>query len=685
MKRKNVMLAVGLGVLLPLICSLLFLVEWSDNEDGGNPHPEVVHECPSIIVTGPEEAVSSARVFAFSSEGEWIECERLKTGRFQFGSEIERSLGLVAISPDHISKPLDASGGKTKFVLELEASSSISVLVVGSDSEPIKAASIEIGLANLIESRLWVQANKAFGHILPITSNEDGRAEIRFIRPSQQITLKAYTDTMSSGDFRLATKKTNNVELHLDNSIQVTELTFKDHAGVPVPDLEVMYATASDQKNFNEAVVVNWAVTDAQGLARLNLADGSFFKILGVSEGWWLPPGFRKPQPSGKVFNVTVHLERFVEVHITFDDDQPYDGNAMVSADSRSWYAIAEAKVDSDMISEGGPEAVISKQGILRLDGVPIGVPLIISGEKTRLEYDRLRAKLTDVDYDDNSIAKVIIEKPDNNKMSGRFALVFQKSTITDEHIEIFATQSTRYRVDNFNLSARSESKFLTPGFYIIRVTGNSAWESGDLSLQGGEIRKVEIGLAPSGSVTATIVDSAGQPIKGAAIISLSRFHPSYPAEPKSGQVAVSDENGIIKLDKLPAGYGEFKLGAFNFQDTTIGLTIQSGTTNEYGNVILAGAEGEIIVVLEDSLPEGAELSVELISPLGIGGLVVAEKALKDGKCKFGSLSVGRLYILTIEYSLDGERASLIINGILPDEKKQKLEYRVKLDQFRFE
>lgn len=640
-----------------------------------------------IYVEGAKDATDGARVYAFTDDGEWVLCEATGRGMYALPSTDGVVLGLVAASRGYISDPYDYDPAEREVTLRLNPTSHFLVEVEDEDSAPAQRAKLEVGFSDPIEAKLWALISKEFGVVQSVdslTTNDEGRYRFKFIRVGQVVTLSAISGTRRAAPVQIEAGSETTVRLKLDEEVMTLEYLCVEHTGSPVPGIEVTLATRPTDSPTGEFVFTT--ESDDQGRAEVKLPKGHVCKVIAVSEGWWINKGARREnRVSDSPVTLLVHREIDLRAHITYDDGVAYHGDALVTAGEKSWFCIYEGDADGSEDEVSGWDAVIDKEGWLTLYGVPRGLAVEFRGSRQhRVEYPKLRVTIGDVDISDQLEVEIVIPRLSTQEMAAQFSLTVTGESSGSELVEIYHPQSGA-RMDHFALSERRISRMLKSDTYVIRILGEVAWMSQELFLAGGEIRQVEAMLVAAGAVKVKVVGPSGDAIQDAVVMKDSRLHPTYPPNSKDGQIAVSDASGVAILKMQPAAYTEYRVEAQGFQPTTIGVLIPVGDTVEYGEVFLAPAEGEITLVIETAIPGSGKVVVELLAPHGHDGSHVEKRVLNDGQCRFTGLCTGRLYILSAKYTNGGTRASLIINGILLDRTKSKKEFRVTLDQFRYE
>lgn len=371
------------------------------------------------------------------------------------------------------------------------------------------------------------------------------------------------------------------------------------------------------------------------------LIEGQTVEVSSLSAGYRVVGGKVKLAASPEVQPVSLYTTLSISISIQYADGVAFNGKAtaLVEApDGEKWIG------DLDFASEP-PGSVL---GVRELPGLPEGSQFRLMVHQTRAGYPFYEANLGPISaaqtrYD------VTIPAAAKGKGRGRFILESDVKVRSNEgrRVAFFFLSGESWRPSGtLELGPRSESKSMLPGTYVIRVTGDIAWQSEPITIGEGEEKIVKVpSLAPA-SVTCVILNEDGQPMSGASLDLNTMGMPGFPAEERPGLVAVTDETGKATLGGQPSGRAVFRAEAEGYEPVLVEATLASGETFDLGTVQLQRAIGRIEIRFPEgvTLPEG--LRVLMNSPWGPRPR--AERAVLGSPFLIEGLPLSRLYWVTL-------------------------------------
>lgn len=179
----------------------------------------------------------------------------------------------------------------------------------------------------------------------------------------------------------------------------------------------------------------------------------------------------------------------------------------------------------------------------------------------------------------------------------------------------------------------------LAAGPYVVRVrSGARLWLS-ELTITMGETTTASVTLHETGTLSLTILDEDGVPISGGVLHMRANDLVDYPAVGRTGVLAVSNRDGVARLEGCQSGEAAYVVEAYGYEPVQLRASVSPGVENSAGTVRLKRATGSIVVTLTGG-EEGRQYKVALRAPYGNGGRSTERTEFSGAVVTFAALPV---------------------------------------------
>ena len=157
-------------------------------------------------------------------------------------------------------------------------------------------------------------------------------------------------------------------------------------------------------------------------------------------------------------------------------------------------------------------------------------------------------------------------------------------------------------------------------GHYIVRIYGRGYWESGLVEIRPNETTTVIADSYLPASVSVTVMDEDGKPLKNAVLTrSIDEYVSFNHMVPLAipGMRATSNVSGIARLDGLRYGRIALKIEADGYEPHLLDIEIAEGESGHIAGVYLKRATGRILVELA-GMRAGQDYTILVLQPAGV-------------------------------------------------------------------
>lgn len=340
--------------------------------------------------------------------------------------------------------------------------------------------------------------------------------------------------------------------------------------------------------------------------SRLNA--GLFFKDVQVSA------------PFTKEISVVVRRLRTISVRIVYDTGELYSGRAGVSQGESGW-------------SQWHPV----ESGVLQAE-LPLAGDANITAYVDRPGYSRVASRvLTASELQTGAMPELVITK--NNTGTG--SILLDMTSHPDAGLFSYRLSSAWSAGSGFSDTPMPPSRLYTievvrAGQHVVSVTVDDLVYSQTVEVTSGAVTTVLVRATKAASARVRIVDSAGEQIVGGVLRLAAPWHSAYPARDRAGVEAVSNNNGIAVLGRLPSSLTSLQVEAEGFDPTIVPVVLTSGVEADLGTVSLVPASGKITVRVING-EDGAAYNVGILQPGG-GGNSMGRPLPATGTIEFSSI-----------------------------------------------
>jgi hypothetical protein len=195
------------------------------------------------------------------------------------------------------------------------------------------------------------------------------------------------------------------------------------------------------------------------------------------------------------------------------------------------------------------------------------------------------------------------------------------------------------------------EVKRIPAGSYYVSVSaeGYAPRAAGFEAFTGNAFREINVELAPEATLSGTVTDDSGKPVKGAKLrpTPMAIDGRGYTAPERAE--AVTDEQGRFTIDGLPQGYAELWCTAPGyFQPEAVGKLYDVPSKDLKIRMVGTGRL-KVTVVGPDDKPVGAGVHVH-VNPPGerIGKWGGSAQLKPDGTYEFDAVPPGQYWASTV-------------------------------------
>jgi hypothetical protein len=416
-------------------------------------------------------------------------------------------------------------------------------------------------------------------------------------------------------------------------------VTCEDSAGAPVAGVQVKCVIYKPLKHPYRKHVSTLTMTSSDtGQFGLDPIAGHFVDLSVLTDGWYASSIRKIPLEAGS-YALRLSPTATVKIIAHFEDGEPVSSDAILKRSTGDiwWFklvdGVGEAKgvaTDSDL------------QCIILSD--------------YRFPYRKHISDFMQSEVASGRELRVIVRPPEQKQGKIRLEIVNGfltpgQGVMLEQQPGYRASQTSSVRAQQASWESQS---LLTELSYRISVLGEQSWRSDWFEISAGEVTVVQATLQASATITAVLVDSAGNPINDAALRISDGGYLPYRAggKPDIGvqNGALSGKDGRVTLGGIPAGKLTVEAEMWQKEPAVRELDLLPGQTLDMGTLVLDDARGEVFIELV-GCADGAEYAVIVDQPSG--PTLFPLEAVNGKKHKLSALPLRR-YLVGVTFAKGG-------------------------------
>lgn len=290
----------------------------------------------------------------------------------------------------------------------------------------------------------------------------------------------------------------------------------------------------------------------------------------------------------------------------------------------------------------------LSSDGVADVPGVPVDKPLkctIFSGRRTG--YENCTIDVTQDEVQSGRTIEIVVTKGASkfarirveysNELNLLGTIVMVESEKGHPLFGRIASAGTTWESDEVWAGRRYRVSFLGP----------LAWRSDWIETTAGETSVLTAELAECGKVRVRLVEENGTPISNGCLRVSSgaylEYQPGSPPVPRMPPAWLSDKDGFVTLDGIPAGTVRVEAEAWGREPVQREVEVLSGHQHELGDIVLSMALGEVTVQLTGMKPERKYVAL-IAGPDDIP--IFPPRAVDGDTCKLDSLPLRKCVVV---------------------------------------
>lgn len=673
------MLAVAVGVAVYLVASSGAHSSSSSNT------PETAVNAQAHTVLVPLREVSSATAPFFVSVHGQMQGERcylaaltpagrlepLTVGpaKFEFHERPPKGTQLIAWStsvgkPGRVSSVSDWSelpSAGNEVSLMLGRTWNVTVTLEGVESG-IPSPELGVRFGSAVEAEQWIrrvefltgQSVREF-LFLPEASGQY-RLPLLPSRAALRVSAAAGRLFAESPEFKL--DEDRELKLSLTELPNVRRIRVRDGAGAPVAvDLSIveeMSETSRPDSRRHQVVTTN-----DDGMVEVPTWAKSTLLIKLMSENWIASSRSLSMPPEELTLDIAVWRAVSLRIRAQYDDGQPYLGPFSVQGtfpDGQSWGTSGRFVGDAASAQDDEAGLYLFHE-VAELRGLPMALPLQVVLEQVRVEYPLYRKDIEAYEVSDGREFLFVIPKGSTKSTRSRIRIGGVVPTNGGLVVQVFRLSDGQWvPADEFRLEESLESGLLASGRYVIRLIGNSAWQSPEFELAAGATKEVNPSFQQPASVRARTLDAMGNPISGAVLDVASSAAPLYSKDEAGLEPALTNDGGFTELGGQPQGRTTFRLESPGFQPELREVELSAGQVLDLGDIVLTRALGHIVINLPEADYGQVQVSVRVLSPFT--GALCSSAVAAGSTVSIDGLATGRTYTVVVKAGAGGSQKS---------------------------